>query len=327
MRAKAVANANIALIKYWGKRDGELKLPAVGSISITLDGLKTTTEVSFDSSLGEDAFILDGEVRPHEAKRVSLYLNTIRALAGIDTYARVQSENNFPTGAGLASSASGFAALALAATRAAGLDLSFEGLSALARQGSASAARSLFGGFVEMRRGERDDGRDAHAVQLIDEQAWPLSVGVAITSRERKAIGSTEAMEQSALTSPFYAPWVSHQQSDLEAMREAIAGRDFERMAELSEFSCLKMHGLMLSTNPGLVYWNGTTVDCIHEVRAMRADGLPVFFTIDAGPQVKAVCLPEALETVSGRLKDVPGVHDVLATGLGGGALLREDTQ
>ena len=324
MRAKAVANSNIALIKYWGKREAVRKLPDVGSISITLDDLKTTTEVCFEEDRAEDAFVLNHDAQPHETKRVSQYLDLIRTIANIETRAVVRSENNFPTGAGLASSASGFAALAMAAAKAAGIELSLAELSVLARQGSASAARSLYGGFVEMRRGERDDGADAHAVPIIDSETWPLGVAVAITSRERKSIGSTDAMEQSAITSPFYEPWVTHQEADLEAMRQAIASRDFAKVAELSEFSCLKMHGLMLSTNPGLVYWNGTTVDCIHAVREMRAQGVPVFFTIDAGPQVKAVCLPEARAQVSETLRQVHGVHDVIETGLGSGAHLLE---
>tara|TARA_B100001964_G_scaffold208374_1_gene240943 strand:+ start:226 stop:1209 length:984 start_codon:yes stop_codon:yes gene_type:complete len=325
MRAKAVANANIALIKYWGKREATLKLPDVGSISITLDDLETITEVSFDASLTEDRFVLNHDAQPHETARVTGYLDLIRSMAGIETRALVESENNFPTGAGLASSASGFAALAMAASHAAGLELSPEELSVLARRGSASAARSLFGGFVEMRRGQLDDGSDAHALPILDQSAWPLGVAVAITSRVRKAIGSTDAMEQSALTSPFYGPWVSNQETDLEAMRRAIGQRDFEKMADLSEFSCLKMHGLMLSTNPGLVYWNGTTVDCIHAVRELRAGGVPVFFTIDAGPQVKAVCLPDARDQVTRTLRDVTGVHDVIETGLGQGAKLIGD--
>ena len=324
MQATAIARANIALSKYWGKRQVALNLPAVGSISITLDALSTKTTVAFDPSLERDVFTINGEEVVRDAERVSRFLELVRSQAGMDVRARITTDNNFPTGAGLASSASGFAALSVAATHAAGLRLTPAEQSALARQGSASAARSLFGGFVEMFRGEKDDGSDSHAVELAPAEHWPLSVAVAITSRERKAIGSTEAMMLSADTSPYYDAWVESSKSDVIHIRDAIMARDFAALAEASEFSCLKMHGLMLATNPGLVYWNATTVDLIHRVRALRGDGVPVFFTIDAGPQVKAVCPSEHLALVTRELAAVDGVCDIIESQLGSGAALIE---
>lgn len=311
----ARAHSNIALIKYWGKRDARLNLPAVGSISITLDALYTDTRVAFLPGLDADRVDIGG--RRADTTRFSRFLDLVRTEAGIDTRARIESWNNFPTGAGLASSASGFAALAVAATRAAGLTLEPRALSVLARQGSGSAARSIFGGFVEMRRGTRDDGLDAAATPLLEAAEWPLTVIVAITEHGAKALDSTAGMTGSAETSDFYQAWVDHAEPDLAAMREAIAARDFEAMGELAEHSCLKLHGLMLSTRPGQIYWNAATVAAMHAVRALRADGVPVYFTIDAGPQVKALCPPAHAETVAAALEHVPGVLETRRSVLG----------
>ncbi len=313
--ATARAHSNIALIKYWGKRDDALNLPAVGSISITLDALYTDTRVTFVPGMPVDKVEIGG--RGVQADRFTPFLNLIRARSGSALCARVESWNNFPTGAGLASSASGFAALALAATQAAGLDLSDRDLSILARQGSGSAARSIFGGFVEMHRGEREDGTDAFATPLIDRQAWPLDVVVAITERSAKALNSTSGMQGSASHSDFYNAWVDCADTDLASMRDAIAARDFTRLGELSEYSCLKMHGLMLSTRPGQIYWNAATVAAMHAVRALRSEGVEVYFTIDAGPQLKAICQPADTERVAAALEQVPGVLETRRSGLG----------
>jgi len=319
-RALALAHANFALIKYWGKRDTTLNLPDVGSISMTLDALWTRTEVALDPALREDCFELDGQHESPGRARVAALLGRMRDLAGVTTRARVVSTNNFPTGAGLASSASGFAALVTAADRAYGLELSRERLSALARIGSGSAARSLFGGFVEMHRGRRPDGSDAVATPLAGADAWPLEVVIAVSDRRRKSVGSTEGMQRTASTSPFYASWVDNQPADLQRARLAIAARDFDALADVSEASALAMHGLAMSARPGLLYFNATTVECLHRVRQLRADGLAVFFTVDAGPQVKAICRPGAGDAVAGALADVPGVTEILRSGLGPGA-------
>ncbi|MDE2149893.1 MAG: diphosphomevalonate decarboxylase [Gammaproteobacteria bacterium] len=322
MSAAAQAQPNIALIKYWGKRDARLNLPAVGSISITLDRLWTRTCVRFDPQLAVDQVQLDGRTDAGGATRVCACLDLLRRRAGIDLRARVESWNNFPTGAGLASSASGFAALVTAADAALGLGMSPAECSALARQGSGSAARSIFGGFVEWHRGQRPDGGDSVAEPLLAAADWPLSVLVAITSRAIKSVGSTEGMNRTAASSPYWTAWLQAQMADLAQARAAIAGRDFERLAEVAEHSCLKMHALALAARPGLVYWNGATVEALHAVRALRAGGVPVFFTNDAGPQLKAICLPSAAERVARTLHAVPGVLEVVAAGLGEGARL-----
>ncbi|HEU4618396.1 MAG TPA: diphosphomevalonate decarboxylase [Gammaproteobacteria bacterium] len=319
MQGRAKARANIALVKYWGKADERLKIPAVGSISITLDALWSETEVRFDAGLAGDELVLDGAERPEQRAKVSACLDVLREAAGVSLRARVVSRNNFPTGAGLASSASGFAALAAAAAKALGLELSGTELSIVARRGSGSAARSVFGGFVEMHAGRASDGRDSFAEPLLPREAWPLEVVVAITARGEKEIGSGAGMARSEQSSPYYGDWVATHPADLAAARDAIRRRDFEALADVAEHSCLKMHAAAMAAKPALIYWNGTTVECMNRVRKLRRSGVGVFFTIDAGPQVKAVCEPGATARVAAALAEVPGVLDRIVTGLGPG--------
>lgn len=316
--ATAVAQPNIALVKYWGKRSEPLNLPAVGSISVTLDALRTRTRIVFDRALDRDRLLLNGA--PADAARASACLDHLRAIAGTRARASIETHNDFPTAAGLASSASGFAALVVAANAALGLDLPPRALSMYARRGSGSAARSIFGGFVEMARGEREDGSDAVARPLLEADAWPLAVVVAVTSEAPKAVGSTDGMRATAASSPFYPAWVQGSARDLAQARRAVMARDFDALAAVSEHSCLKMHALGLAARPPLIYWNETTVACVSAVRALRAAGLPVFFTIDAGPQVKAICLPEAAGEVSSAFGGIGGVLQVISSGLGPGA-------
>jgi diphosphomevalonate decarboxylase len=325
MRATATAQPNIALVKYWGKRDVALNLPAAGSLSITLGALHTRTRVRFDDALDADDITLNGEREAAQTRKIGAFLDLFRTRAGTAMRAHVESGNDFPTGAGLASSASGFAALAVAVDRALGLNLDARELSMLARRGSGSAARSIFGGFVEMAPGTRVDGEDAFATPLLDAAAWPLKVVVAITSRKKKAVDSRAGMQTSQRTSPYYHDWIATVPGDLVIARQAVQARDFEKLARVSEASCFAMHAVMLATRPALIYWNGATLDCIQCVRALQADGVAVFFTIDAGPQVKAVCLPEAAARVADALREVAGVEDVLISGLGEGARIDGD--
>ena len=325
MKSKAIAHANIALVKYWGKRDAALNLPDVGSISITLDRLSTKTEVVFKETLNKDSLLLNQKnAAEKEIKRITEFLDLVRNASGISYFAEVISGNNFPTSAGLASSASAFAALSLAATRAAGLSYDNKQLSILSRRGSGSAARSVYGGFVEMYKGQKKDGSDAYAQQLADHNYWDIRVLIAITSVDAKKTGSTDGMNLSKLTSPYYKPWVESSAKDLNEMRRAIAGKDFEKMAEIAEFSCLKMHALAMATNPGLIYWNPTTIKLIHEVKTLREQGYPLFFTIDAGPQVKIITLPDYADKIENYITQISGVKKIISTKLGGDAELIE---
>ena len=315
--ATARAGANIALVKYWGKRDAGSNLPAAGSISITLADLETVTRVEALDQDGPDQFLLDGrETDPGGITRTLDLLCTGRPAC------RVVSENSFPTGAGLASSASGHAALVVAGAAVFGLAMERGEMSVLARQGSGSAARSLFGGFAEMHAGQHIDGSDCRASPLFEPDHWPLEVVVAITDSGPKAVSSRAGMNQTMSTSPYYQAWVDSVDADLTCARHAIAARDFEALAEVSEHSALKMHASALAARPGLLYWNAATIACLHAVRELRASGVGVFFTVDAGPQVKAVCLPGEGMRVAEALRAISSVEQVLETGLGPGASL-----
>ena len=316
MRVSARAHPNIALIKYWGKRDSERNLPAVGSISITLGDL--WTDMSVDTEADADELTVNGEAASDMLPRVSAALDKVFGPGR--SPASVTSQSNFPIAAGLASSASAFGSLAVAATVAAGQELDRDELANFAGSFSGSAARSLFEGFVEL----ENDG-DRVAVQSIrDAQSWPLSVVIAITSSARKPVGSGEAMEISRRTSPFYARWIEEQDEDLARAREAILQQDFSTLAEVAEHNCLKMHSVMWTSRPPMVFWNSATIECMQAVRSLRADGASVFFTIDAGPQVKAVCLPEDVDRVREALGRVDGVESIMTSGLGAGARLVE---
>ena len=315
MRAIARAQPNIALIKYWGKRDSHRNLPAVGSISVTLDELYTTMEVELDAALDQDELHVNGRVAPSMLPRVARCLDTV---LGDDRHrACVVSESNFPIAAGLASSASSFAALVVAASAAAGRDLSTADLAGLAGQASGSAARSLYGGFVEL----RNDGDGIAVGTIRDGDAWPLRIIAAVTSILPKPVSSGEAMEASRKTSPFYSRWIEEQDRDLATARDAIAIRDFGKLASVAEHNCLKMHSVMWASRPPVVYWNSATLACLERVRQLQSDGVAAFFTIDAGPQVKVICRPEDESQVVDALSSTPGVESVLASGIGAGAV------
>ncbi len=266
--ASATAHSNIALVKYWGKRpepeqaDPDLNLPAVGSLSMTLADLRTETTVGPAS---QDRFELDGtQVEGAPANKVFRHLDRLWAVSGHASArppASVRSTNHLPTAAGLASSASGFAALTLSGAAALGLEASPRVLSALARRGSGSAARSLWGGFVRLHRGEARDGSDCFAEPLFPADHWGVRLLVVHTARGAKAVGSTGGMERSRQTSPYYQPWVDTSEADLRAAEEALRARDLEVLGEVMEHSCFKMHACMMATRPPLLYWNGATID------------------------------------------------------------------
>jgi diphosphomevalonate decarboxylase len=323
----AFAGTNIALVKYWGKRDAALNLPAAGSLSLTLDRLGTRTTVQFgDGAAAVDRVVLNGAPADDAtAARVSAFLDRVRARAGSSARAFVTTENGVPTASGLASSASGFAALAVAATRAAGLALPAGELSVLARLGSGSAARSIFGGFVEMARGQRADGNDAAASPLAAGDGWDVRLVVAVTSAGPKSMGSTAAMEHTARTSPYYAAWLASVDHDLAAARAAVAARDLPALGAVAERSALRMHATAMAADPAVVYWNPATLAAMACVRALRDRGVPVFFTIDAGPHVKALCAAAHADAVAAALAAVPGVVKTLTAAPGPGARVVEE--
>jgi diphosphomevalonate decarboxylase len=315
----ARANVNVALIKYWGKRDPALNLPATGSISLTIDGLGVEATCGFGAE-PEDSCTIDGHPGPSDdAARVIRFIDIVRSEAHIDAPARVVTTSTVPKGVGLASSAAAFASLALAASRAAGLRLEPPALSALARRGSGSAARSIFGGFVEWHRGERADGRDSIAEPLLAPGDWDLRMVVAVTSTARKAVSSRDGMRY-AESSPLYPAWVETAERDLAEARRAIAARDLDALGQVAEHSAFKMHAIGLAARPPLLYWRGATLECVHRVWTLREEGVRGYVTIDAGPQVKVLCEPADAPRIAAVLRDVPGVERVLACRPGTGA-------
>lgn len=323
--ASAQAHPNIALIKYWGNRDPDLRIPANGSISINLDGLHTRTQVTFDPGFESDRLTVNGQILSGPAlQRVSRQLDLVRARSGVGEFARVVSENNFPMGAGIASSASAFAALSLAASAAAGLDLDEAELSRLARRGSGSACRSIPGGFVEWQTGE--DDASSFAWSLAPADHWALVDCLAIVSREHKPTGSTQG-HALADTSVLQPARVSDAPRRLALCRRAVLERDFESLAEIVELDSNLMHAVMISSSPPLLYWQPGTLAVMHAVRAWRAAGTQACYTIDAGPNVHVICTQAASTQVAARLRALPGVLEVLTAPPGGPARLVESRQ
>jgi diphosphomevalonate decarboxylase len=319
--ALATAHSNIALAKYWGKADITSNMPAVPSVSMTLDAMTTTTRVSFDATLEADELRLDdrSETGPRLA-RVAALLSRVREEANSTTFARVESWNDFPTAAGLASSASGFAALALAARGAAGLPHDMAAASALARQSSASAARSLYGGYVALDQGQPS------ARRIAGPGHFPLELIVAVTSVGPKDVGSTEGMEHTRRTSPYYAAWVEHSPALAAAAERAILDESFDALGPVVEHSALLMHASMLGADPAIIYVAPATLGVMARVRALRNDGIGAFYTMDAGPHVKVITRPADAARVERALAETPGVQRTIRCQLGGDAALKLDS-
>jgi len=318
---RAIAHSNIALAKYWGKRDIEHNLPDVPSLSLTLDALTTRTLVRFAPQAQRDEVRLDGELLAGAGTRkIIALLDRVRSAAGIELRAFVDSANDFPTASGLASSASGFAALALAALGAAGLSWPSASVSALARAASVSAARSVYGGFVSLEAG----GHEAQPIE-VSPSASGLRMVVAITQTGPKKVGSTEGMLLTQRTSPLYPGWRESAPRIYAELRAALEAGDFERVGEAMEQSTLCMHGSMFAARPGLIYATAATLAAIDCVQELRARGTFAYFTMDAGPHVKVLTLEPAAASVRRALETVPGVQRVLVSGAGGPARLLDE--
>lgn len=343
-KATCRAGSNIAFIKYWGVADAgeDLNIPLNNSISMTLADAHTTTTVAWDDSacLPTDTVVIDGvQLKRAPAQRIVDHLDRLRALAGVPYKARVVSNNNFPMASGIASSASGFAALTVAGAAALGLQLDATRLSALARQGSGSASRSLFGGFVEWERGwgegESEEERrenessvllDTRSVarQIHDEEHWALRDIIAIVSAAAKRVSSSRG-HRLAATSPFNAARTRCVGDWLQTVRRAIAARDISLLGPVLEADALAMHAVMMTSSPSLLYWQPGTLEVLHAVRAWREAGVPVYFTIDAGPNVHLICEADAAAEVERRVSALPAVRRVLTSGPGAGPQLLDE--
>lgn len=313
--ASAKAHTNIALIKYWGKKDEQLIIPQNSSLSITLDEFYTQTTVTFDDTLLEDEFSINN--KKIVDTKITNFLNLVKQQAGITEFAKVNSYNHVPMAAGFASSASAYAALAGAASKAAGLNLSMTDLSRLARKGSGSACRSIFGGFVEWHGGTDDVSSYAEQIPGIDN--FGISILALTVNTNQKSISSRQGMQLSVDTSPYYSQWVKQADLDLIDIKQAIADKDFTKLGNISELNAMRMHALTISADPDFTYFNGGTLSIIEEVKQLRKAGIECYYTIDAGPNVKLICQNKDVTFINDHFKKFIGTDNVTVTKPGNG--------
>ncbi|MEI6805403.1 MAG: diphosphomevalonate decarboxylase [Myxococcaceae bacterium] len=305
----AIAHTNIALIKYWGKAPGSTNLPATGSLSLTLDCFFTKTTLK---NSHQDRFILNGiEQSGERLERIQAFLNLMRVK---HVACEIISENHVPTQSGLASSASGFAALACAANKFFELGLDSRGLSELARQGSGSAARSIFPGLVLMHL-------EGYA-ESLESPELDLNLLVVHCSNTEKQIDSRTAMNKTAETSPYYSAWVGSHAADLLEASKAILNSDFQKLGELTEYSTLKMHASMMASRPGIWYFESMSMAVMNAVRDLRRQGIEAYFTLDAGPHVKILCQSQNIGILTRELQKISGIQKIQHAKPGPGAYL-----
>ena len=322
-KTTCISCSNIAFIKYWGNRDAVYRVPLNDSVSMNLDHATTTTTVEFDAQLNEDKVLIGGaEANQVAHQRVVAHLDRVRALANIETKARVQSQNSFPTGAGIASSASAFAALSLAATRAANLELNERDVSMLARRGSGSACRSVPAGFVEWIAGSSSE--DSYAVSIAPPDHWDLRDVIAVVSTEEKQIGST-AGHAAAQTSHFLSERLRALSSRFHNVRRAILAKDLALLGPTIEEDAIELHFVAMTSVPPIFYWSPAMVRVIQSAQRWRADGLAVYFTLDAGPNVHLICVSKDVDQVAELARAVPDVQQVIVNAPGGAVRLVQD--
>lgn len=309
------ASADVALVKYWGKKDEKLRLPENGSLSMKLEGIETTTTVEFREGLAKDDVKIDGEFKNNEVRRVIKHLDRVRDLARFNLKAKVVSVNNFPKATGLSSSGSGFAALTMAASRAAGLDLDEKDLSILARLGSGSACRCVCGGFVEWLNG--DSSKTSYAKTILSKKHWDIRDVVVVVESKRKSVSSTEGHNYSG-TSLLYKERQKRIEKKIKKVKLAIREKEFGKLGKLVEAEALEFHSVLLTSDPPLLAWYPGTVQVMHEVLKMREEGVEAYFTISTGFNVHVLTLPIFEERVKKRIKRLALVEDVLLAKVGG---------
>lgn len=304
--AKSFAPTNIALCKYWGKRNQELNLPVTSSLSISLGNKGAEVEINIDD---QDSIILNQQpvdLSSGFAKRLIEFLNLFRN-DGLP-HLSIQIQSNIPIAAGLASSACGFASLIQALDQLYGWQLRSHELSILARLGSGSASRSLWQGFVEWHAGTKEDGMDSHG-ELISNH-WPdLCIGLLVVSDKAKSIGSREAMQRTVTTSPLYSVWPNKVSKDLLFLKQAIATQDFKLLGETAESNAMTMHATMLSAWPPISYCLPETIITMHKIWQLRREGLQCYFTQDAGPNLKLLFLKQETAVIRQHFTEIEVVE------------------
>lgn len=309
----ARAHTNIALVKYWGKENEELIIPANSSISLTLDEFYTDTSVIFDSTLQQDMITINSEIVNDE--KISKFLDIIRHKSGINLFAKVESINHVPNSAGLASSASAYAALATAGSKAAGLDLSDKELSMLARRGSGSATRSIFGGFAAWNKGT--DDQTSYGYSIEDPVKMDINMIAIVLNNSPKKISSRLGMKISYETSPFYDSWIKQTNEDFETIQNAITNGDFSTLGQTAELNAMRMHSLTLSANPSYLYLNKDSLLVIEMVKGLRDKGIECYYTMDAGPNVKIICQKKNIKAIVDNLSNQFSQDQIKVSGPG----------
>lgn len=320
MKTTAIGPSDIAFTKYWGRKDEILRLPENGSIAMTLSNLLTTTTVEFAPKYKKDQITINGGgVEAGETERVIKHLDRIRKMANIDLRAKVVSENNFPIGTGLSSSASGFAALTLAASKAAGLNLSEKELSILSRQASGSSCRPIVSGFVEWLDGDTSD--TSYSKQIFPKDWWDIADVVAVVSKEKKEV-PTSAGHAKAQSSPFLKLRLSKMKEKNKLVKRLIKERNFTELGELIEQEALELHTIMLTQYPPLIYWTPETLTIMKLVSHWRTEDIPVYFTINTGQNIHLICQQKDVKKVQGKLKELNFVKNIIVNTPGEGARL-----
>lgn len=310
MKASAVAPANIAFIKYWGKKDKVTRLPLNSSISMNIDAAHTTTTIEFSDNNSQDQIeLIGGQFSDGEIKRIEAHLDRVRRIAKISHHARVLTQNSFPKSAGMASSASGYAALTIAASEALKLSLSEKELSILARLGSGSACRSIPDGYVYWVKGE--DSSSSYAYSLHSPDYWDLRDIICIVEESSKKVSSSEGMD-AIHSSPFADVRLKYVNQALKSCVQALAEKDISTLGEIIEKDALNMHAVMMTQTPAILYWNEQTIRLIGLVRQWRSEGLAVYFTIDAGPNIHLICQSADEQSLLQKLRPIAGIRDVL---------------
>ncbi len=319
MKATAIAHPNVALIKYWGRKNETLRLPTNGSISINLSEMTTTTTVEFSEKFITDEITINDEAVTDESDRAIKHLGRIRTLAKSDLKAKVVSKNNFPSSTGLSSSSSGFAALTIAATHALGLELSEKELSILARQGSGSACRSIPDGWVEWKDAETSE--ESFASSFFPPEHWSLVDVVAVVSTEKKDV-PTSVGQKLAQTSPFFSARQTSMQQKILELKTYIKERNFEKFGETVEAEALNMHAVMITSNPSLIYWSVGTLSLMKQVKKWRSEGLPAYFTINTGQDIHILVEEKNTPILIEKLNTVSYVKKVIKNSISQGACL-----
>lgn len=308
MKAKAKAPSNIAFVKYWGRKNEALRLPENGSISMNLSGLTTTTIVEF-GDFEKDEVKFNGVIEDLRNNRAIKHIDRIRKLANLNKKVKIETNNNFPTETGLSSSASGFAALTLAAAEAAGLKLSEKELSILARLGSGSACRSIPEGFVEWVDGETSDS--SYALSIFPPDYFEIADVVAVVSLDKKFLPTSEG-QKSAGTSPFFEARLANINDKINRVKKAIEKKDFSQFGQLIEEEALEFHSILFTSRPPLFYWTPETVKVMKFVQELRKDGLECYFTINTGQDVHVITRKKDARKVSKRLSEIPEVQNTI---------------